>query len=170
MTNLCPNCGHENFEGALFCSECGAKLINQGGLSTSTINASEFGVPPDDATSKPQAPITTVDAIVSLHVVRTGQILPLVGRNEFTIGRVSEGQSILPDIDLTPYEAYNQGVSRLHATVKLEKGAITITDLGSSNGTRVNNVKIPPHKEHELSHGDVIALGQFKIQALVRQD
>ena len=170
MTNICPNCGQENFEGALFCSECGAKLINQGGLSTSTINASEMGVPLDDDASTPQTPVPTVDAVVSLHVVRTGQILPLVGRNEFTIGRVSEGQSILPDIDLTPYEAYNQGVSRLHATIKLEKGDITITDLGSSNGTRVNNVKIPPHKEHELSHGDVIALGQFKIQALVRQD
>jgi hypothetical protein len=167
MTNLCPNCGHENFEGALFCSECGAKLINQGGLSTSTINASDLGLPVDDASPHPQAPVPTVDAIVSLHVVRTGQILPLVGRNEFTIGRVSEGQSILPDIDLTPYEAYNQGVSRLHATIKLEKGAITITDLGSSNGTWLGGTRLEPHSPQPLKHGDVVFLGKLKVQVLI---
>jgi pSer/pThr/pTyr-binding forkhead associated (FHA) protein len=167
---ICANCDHENFEGALFCSECGAALITQGGISTATITAAEAGVPEAPAFEKPPPPTPTVDAIVSLHVVRTGQILPLVGRNEFTVGRVSEGQSILPDIDLTPYEAYNQGVSRLHSIIRIDGSEITITDLGSSNGTRVNNVKISPHKEHPLNHGDVIALGQFKIQALVRQD
>jgi pSer/pThr/pTyr-binding forkhead associated (FHA) protein len=96
--------------------------------------------------------------------------LPLVGRNEFTLGRISQGQSILPDIDLSPYNAYAQGVSRLHATLKLIQDELYIEDLGSSNGTRINNTKIPPHQNQLVQHGDVIALGRFKIQALVRQE
>jgi len=118
----------------------------------------------------PKAPSPTIEAQISLHIVRTGQILPLIGRDEFTIGRVSEGQSILPDIDLTPFEAYSQGVSRLHATIKINNDKVSISDLGSSNGTRINQTKLSPNKEYKLNHGDVISLGKFKIQALIRQD
>ena len=89
---------------------------------------------------------------------------------ELPLGRISQGQSILPDIDLSPYNAYAQGVSRLHATLKFLQGDLFIEDLGSSNGTRINNNKIPPHKNQLIHHGDVIALGRFKIQALIRQE
>lgn len=172
MINVCPNCHHQEIEGALFCSECGTKLVEQSGLSTAAIPASDPRVieARESAVPKPSTPEVTGEAFASLHIVATGQILPLVGRDEFTIGRVSEGQSILPDIDLTPYEAYSQGVSRLHATLKIRGEDLLIIDLGSSNGTRINNNKVAPHEEKEVLHGDVIALGQFKIQALKRQD
>lgn len=167
MSLICPNCFHKAPEGALFCDECGSELIAQGGVSTTAVPVPHI----NRANSSSLSPeITTAEPALSLHVVRTGQILPLVGRQEFTIGRVSEGQSILPDVDLTPYEAYKQGVSRLHATIKIESSEISIVDLGSSNGTQVNSVKIGSHKEFPLNHGDIISLGQFKIQALVRQD
>ncbi|MBW8012643.1 MAG: FHA domain-containing protein [Chloroflexi bacterium] len=172
MINVCPNCHHQELEGALFCSECGTKLVEQSGLSTAAIPASDSRAVEarKSAAPPPSLPEMTGEAVASLHIVRTGQILPLVGRDEFTIGRVSEGQSILPDIDLTPYEAYSQGVSRLHATIKIQGDDLMIIDLGSSNGTRINNNKVTPHEEREIQHGDVIALGQFKIQALLRQD
>ena len=57
---------------------------------------------------------------VTLHLLDTGQVLPLSERNEFTLGRISEGQPIMPDIDLSPYQAYANGVSRLHAVIKRE--------------------------------------------------
>jgi pSer/pThr/pTyr-binding forkhead associated (FHA) protein len=118
----------------------------------------------------PPPPAQVTEGNVSLHIVRTGQILPLVGRSEFTLGRISQGQSILPDIDLSPYNAYAQGVSRLHATLKVSQEELVIEDLGSSNGTRINNTKIPAHQNQRINHGDVIALGRFKIQVLIRQD
>ena len=172
MSVTCPNCSHSEMEGALFCSECGNRLMDEGGISTAAVRGTDPRL--DEANSArthtPEPPAPAVDSAASLHIVRTGQILPLVGRDEFTIGRVSEGQSILPDIDLTPYEAYSQGVSRLHATIKIATQGIQITDLGSSNGTRINNERLNPHKQYSLHHGDVIALGRFKIQALIRQD
>lgn len=171
MSTICPNCIHQELEGALFCSECGTKLVEQSGLSTAVIRGKDSKLLKlASKTKSPPPPKVTSDAKANLHIVRTGQILPLIGGDEFTIGRVSEGQSILPDIDLTPFEAYTRGVSRLHATLKISGDQITITDLGSSNGTRINSKKIPPHKEFILEHGDIITLGQFKVQALLRQD
>jgi len=169
MNIVCPNCHHQEPEGALFCTECGTKLISEDGLSTAAIQATESPITEAGKAPPPPPPTDITDGGASIHIVRTGQILPLIGRNEFTIGRISQGQSIMPDIDLTPYEAYSQGVSRLHATVRISEENITIEDLGSSNGTRINNQKINPHQNHSLDHGDVIALGRFKIQILIQQ-
>jgi pSer/pThr/pTyr-binding forkhead associated (FHA) protein len=45
-----------------------------------------------------------------------------------------------------------------------------ITDLGSANGTRVNEQMLTPHQEFPLSDKDVVRLGRLKIQALVGQE
>ena len=74
----------------------------------------------------------------------------------------------MPDIDLTPYQAYASGVSRLHAVVKRENNRVAVMDLGSSNGTYVNGRRLNPHTEEALSHGDIVALGKLKIQILLR--
>ncbi|MEN8242139.1 MAG: FHA domain-containing protein [Chloroflexota bacterium] len=170
MSIICPNCNHEEPAGALFCSECSVKLITSDGLSTATIKSADPRITQAGASPPPPPPAQVTESQVSLHIVRTGQILPLIGRLEFTLGRISQGQSILPDIDLSPYNAYAQGVSRLHATLKLIREDLYVEDLGSSNGTRINNTKIPPHKNQPVTHGDVITLGRFKIQALIRQE
>jgi pSer/pThr/pTyr-binding forkhead associated (FHA) protein len=98
----------------------------------------------------------------------SGKILPLASRSEFTLGRLSQGQPIMPDIDLTPYQAYASGVSRLHAVVKRDASRVLVMDLGSSNGTYINGRRINPHVEESLNHGDIVALGKLKIQVLLR--
>jgi len=172
---LCPNCQHHEVAGALFCSECGAQLVFTERLSTQAFIRSQSDVlsspPPQPANpaNPPAPPAASIDALVSLHLVDNGQILPLAGRSEFTMGRVAEGQPILPDVDLSPYEAYSQGVSRLHAALKVINQRVVIMDLGSSNGTRVNGQKIVPNVDYPLNHGDMIALGKLKIQVLIRR-
>jgi hypothetical protein len=172
--NICPNCHHQELSGALFCSECGAQLVFTDGLSTQTIprseeegsNTAERPVPvPVEAVSAPASD----DTVISLHLVDIGKLLPLAGRTEFTLGRVTEGQPILPDIDLTPYEAYSRGVSRLHSALKIVNKRVVIVDLGSSNGTRVNGQKIVPNVDYPLNNGDVIALGRLRIQVLFKR-
>lgn len=170
---LCPNCHHQEMTGALFCAECGARLVVTEAPTTHHIERNQTGLlifqgrqtsPP-----VPVTPTTAADALVSLHLIESGMILHLTGQNEFTLGRVAEGQPILPDVDLSPYEGYAQGVSRLHAALKTNNNRVFITDLGSSNGTRVNGQKIMPNVDYPLNHGDVVALGKFKIQVLVRK-
>ena len=100
-------------------------------------------------------------------LVDSAQVLHLAERNEFTLGRAIEGQPILPDVDLSPFDAFTLGVSRLHAALRIINGEVVVTDLGSSNGTRVNGQKIVPHVDYPINHGDVIALGKLKIQILI---
>ncbi len=171
---LCPNCHHQEFSGALFCSECGARLVVTEAPTTHHIERNQTGIISTGQNRSPAPPVTVVnqvnqEAAVSLHLIESGMILHLTGQTEFTMGRVAEGQPILPDVDLSPYEAYAQGVSRLHAALKLNNQRVLITDLGSSNGTRVNGQKIMPNVDYPLNHGDVIALGKFKIQVLIRK-
>ena len=167
---VCPNCRHQELSGALFCSECGALLEGVTGISTQAITRTptdEFGEKIDTTppgTSLPPEP----DYAIALSVMKSGQILPLENKDEFTLGRSAEGQPILPDVDLAPFRAYESGVSRLHASIRFEGSQIVATDLGSVNGTRLNGQRIPPHKPYPLNHGDVLTLGKLKLQVLIR--
>jgi pSer/pThr/pTyr-binding forkhead associated (FHA) protein len=105
----------------------------------------------------------------SLHLIDSGQIISLADRDEFTIGRTSEGQPIMPDVDLTDFNAYANGVSRLHCVIKKANSKAYVLDLNSSNGTYCNGVRLSVHVETPINHGDVITLGRLKIQVLIDQ-
>ncbi len=165
---MCPACQHQEIEGALFCSECGAQLHDMGRLATQNIPTKEIGKEIFKKTHHKQADISQSQAM-AFQILDGGQLLSLSGRNEFTIGRVSEGQTIMPDIDLTEYRAYEYGVSRLHAVLKKNGDKVSIMDLGSSNGTYVGGVRLQPESEYPLFHGSVISLGKLKIQFLLHR-
>jgi FHA domain len=165
---ICKNCQHENVSGTLFCSDCGAQLDGIETLTTQAITNDEISNDLRRRSATIEPPSSPVNSWISLHLMDSGKILPLASRNEFTMGRLSEGQPIMPDIDLTPYQAYASGVSRLHAVVKRDTNRVVIMDLGSSNGTYLNGRRLNPHTEEELKHGDVIALGKLKVQVLLR--
>jgi hypothetical protein len=164
---VCANCKHKNMAGAMFCAECGAQLVGNNELVTQNItteNLKNVGRKPTGALT---GSLSGVDAWASLHLLDTGQVLPLSSRNEFTMGRISEGQPIMPDIDLSPYQAYAAGVSRLHAVIKKQGSQLIFMDLGSANGTYINGKRLNPNIEHSLNHGDIVALGKLKMQILV---
>ena len=165
---LCPNCLHKEMVGALFCGECGTQLIFLDGVPTSTFSTSALSHEVSIRTEAPVAPAIPLEADVSLNVINSGEILHLPKRKETTLGRVSKGQPIIPDIDLTPYRAYEAGVSRMHVSIRVMEDQIVIIDLGSANGTRVNGRKISSHIPYPINHGDVLTLGKFKIQILVQ--
>jgi pSer/pThr/pTyr-binding forkhead associated (FHA) protein len=166
---LCQNCLHEEMLGAMFCSECGAQLIYANGMTTYSIRLTTSKLRAKQVNMKgPPVPDTIPDALISLNIIETGDFLPLTGRDEVTLGRVSEGQPVVPDIDLTPYKAYEGGVSRMHASIRMIEDLVVVTDLGSANGTRVNGMQITPHIPCPIKHGDILTLGKFKIQVLLR--
>jgi hypothetical protein len=167
MANYCKICTYQNIEGALFCEECGAALNIVEDPETKRFDSKDFFSATSSIKNSPTLKFS--DIYASLHVVSSGQILPLVGKTEYTIGRISSGQSVLPDIDLSPYSAYKEGVSRLHATIKFISGDATIIDLSSANGVYINGEKIKSNKDIKINHGDIISLGQFKLQILLNK-
>ena len=171
---LCPNCLHKELVGAFFCSECGAQLVFPDGIPTGSIQSSTGAMKRSaqetvDHTSKPFHTGLHSDELIALNIIGSSEILPIRGKNEVTVGRASEGQPIVPDIDLSPYHAYEAGVSRLHISIQINDQEITVTDLGSANGTKINGKQIAPNLPHPLNHGDLLALGRLKIQVLFRR-
>lgn len=166
---ICSNCKHSNLDGAMFCAECGAQLIGKDELTTQNITTKQFKeLNKDIPTQDVYQSFEGGDAWGSLHLLDTGQVLPLSIRNEFTMGRISEGQPIMPDIDLSPYQAYAAGVSRLHGVIKRDGDKVIFMDLGSANGSYINGKRLTPNVEQVLNHGDIVALGKLKMQILIK--
>jgi hypothetical protein len=164
---ICPNCQHKEMIGAIYCSECGGRLIDMT-IETLKIHTAETHQEAKRDTGRiQQPPPMHLQSWISLNMLESGQILPLADRTEFTLGRSAEGQPIVPDVDLSPHDAYANGVSRLHALLKLIQDQIIIMDLGSSNGTYINGSQLPPYVETPVTHGDVICLGKLKMQLLI---
>ena len=168
---VCPNCHNKELPGAYFCSECGTQLISLEFLNTRMINKPQEDLNSLQSSSqqifKNRGPVKQKDPNISLHLVESGKVIHLSDRKDYTLGRAVEGQSILPDVDLTPYDAFSQGVSRMHTNLRIVNGEVYVSDLGSSNGTRINGQKIVPHVEYAISHGDLLILGKMKIQVLL---
>jgi len=163
---ICPNCQHKEMSGAIYCSKCGAQLVDAAFI-THKIHTAEAPHEPESSAEKVVEPSVPLQSRISLHLVESGQILPLADRLEFTLGRVAEGQPIVPDVDLSSFDAYSNGVSRLHAAIKLINNRVVIVDLGSSNGTYLNGNRLSPYLETAVARGDIIHLGKLKIQILI---
>jgi pSer/pThr/pTyr-binding forkhead associated (FHA) protein len=77
----------------------------------------------------------------------------------FTIVRIGKPKDqIVPDINVVNLPNADF-VSRLHAELHVEKGTYYLVDLGSANGTFVNNIRLKSGKRHKLNFGDKIDLG-----------
>lgn len=168
----CPNCQNKNMLGAIFCKDCGVQLVSgEGVMYGGETDRSETQFVPEPVQAHPAAsaiPSIPDDAKVAIYLQETNEILPLIDREEVTLGRAIEGQPIIPDIDLSPYNGYEKGVSRLHASVKIVGKLVSITDLGSANGTWVNGSKLQPNQPQPIAHGDMLTLGKLQTQVLIR--
>ncbi len=82
------------------------------------------------------------------------------------IGKPNE--RIPPDIDVAGFPN-SEIVSRIHADIRIEGDAFYLEDVGSSNGTYVNNMPLPPGNRHRLRVGDRIALGKGDLVTFLFQ-
>lgn len=76
-------------------------------------------------------------------------------------GEMTLGRDPSCDIPLS-----DQGISRKHAKIILSGEQHKIIDLGSANGTFVNDIKLTPNEERILAKEDMIKLGAFILKYL----
>ena len=84
-------------------------------------------------------------------VLSSGERIPL-GQQVVTIGR-------LPDCTIPVTDA---NVSRRHAEVRPVGSAFVVVDLGSTNGTKVNGVRI--QGDHPLVDADIVSVGSTHLR------
>ncbi|MBV8544132.1 MAG: cyclic nucleotide-binding domain-containing protein [Acidobacteria bacterium] len=86
--------------------------------------------------------------------------------DETTIGRADPVTGILPDIDLTPVDA-NRSVSRRHAKIICSGNQyFMLEEVGTVNGTYVNDQRIPTGTPVMIHNGDGIKIGLIAMRAL----
>lgn len=89
-------------------------------------------------------------------LVGGGRELPLrSGTNTF--GRKAENDVVLPD----PY------VSGRHGQIDVTDSGVFLTDLGSSNGTMLNEAKLAPNMRTQVTPDDVIRLGSLELRVVL---
>jgi pSer/pThr/pTyr-binding forkhead associated (FHA) protein len=78
----------------------------------------------------------------------------------FSVVRIGKPkEKYIPEVNVSDLPNANY-VSRLHAEIQAEKNAYYLIDLGSANGTYLNNIKLEPKKRYPLNLGDKIDLSQ----------
>jgi hypothetical protein len=88
----------------------------------------------------------------------SGRVFPLVKtrfspRGPITIGRTAEN-----DVVIAEYS-----VSRKHCFIALVDGKYRITDMGSANGTLVNEIDIGKKTPFGLQGGEILTLGRLML-------
>jgi pSer/pThr/pTyr-binding forkhead associated (FHA) protein len=155
MAIVCSQ-GHSNPDGSAFCDECGERLDS----STSTAGAA---VPPAPVASNPPvvsgAPPASA-ASPRLIIQADNTVVDLRGKSEALVGREDPVSSVYPDVDMTPHNGEEGGVSRIHAKILINGNQYMVEDQNSTNSTFVNRQKLAPKTPTPIKDGDELRFGR----------
>jgi len=151
---FCNQCGHRNPPTPTFCSACGA-VLDKPSLRTNVLPKTDpllDGLGDGDNAVVHEGELAPGEAML---VVRQG---PEIGTRYTLEGeQVSVGRVPDNDIQLDDFT-----VSRQHAVFVRQGTAWLLRDLGSLNGTYVNNQRVD---ESPVRHGDDVQIGRFRLVA-----
>jgi hypothetical protein len=166
MMQICNNCQSKQFDGTIFCSECGASLMPTSRRET-TMSLGQRGATglfaPEPAVS-PGPEETPSGPRITLVIINSGRRINLDIGDDLLIGRKDNARGIFPDVDLGLDGGYDAGVSRRHAILAHKNNVYTIEDLGSANGTFVNGRRLAPQTAARIEHGDELKCGTLLVR------
>ena len=83
------------------------------------------------------------------------------------VGRTDPLSNIFPEVDLSRFDPQTK-VSRRHARIWREGEAFMVEDLGSVNGTVINDmIRLEPRQPRALDSGDRIRMGETTLHFLI---
>ncbi len=144
---FCGFCGGRIAVDDVFCAHCGAKQP----LAVASAALREAR-----ATAKlVVAGTTELDAAFQLH------------KESNLVGRSDPQSNIFPEIDLSKFDPETK-ISRRHARIWREGEMFLVEDLGSINGTVINDsVRLAPRQPRGLVSGDKLRLGETTLHFLI---
>ncbi len=168
---LCPSCHHSNRVSAKFCENCGKPI--------------EAGDDPHATTTEVKKPKLTVQENLEEQLAKVSRAVPAEGiavyiagqtqpievlrEDQFVIGRLVEPTEETV-VDLSEFNAFDQGVSRRHLMVRRVENGYEVTDLHSRNGTWVEDQFLAPQTPRAIKSGALIRLGLFRVILVFQQD
>ena len=171
---FCPACKMRNEPGAIICVYCKTPLKHNSQKTIVFPRGDEnTGTLSDVFEDILSAPAYTPERFMDFEIPTKGITLihletsqPLAALNEktFILGRATEEiNTHEPLIDLTEFNALDNGISRVHALSQKTKSGYQIKDLDSTNGTWLENQRLAPQIPTSLQSGDRIRLGRMHI-------
>ena len=167
--NICPVCKESNELEAVICRHCGAELEDpfmDPGARTKTTNMP--AVVPENIGDWSINKAAVPDHGIAVYI--EGEFNPAYrdSREELVIGRKAGTTSPVSEalLDLAPLGGYARGISRRHAVIQRTEHGYEILDLGSVNGTWLNNERMAPHKNYPLASGSHLRLGSMRLFVL----
>jgi serine/threonine protein kinase len=117
---------------------------------------------------KDQFPISSAARGARIFLPDQKVTIAVPNKDSNIIGRTH--RRIVADIDLGAYGAAEAGVSRRHAHLVRRSTEWLIEDLGSLNGTYVNDVRVEPGNSVSLRDGDLIRCSHMSFIFLTPSD
>jgi len=104
----------------------------------------------------------TVEGVVRAGQARgSGLSLVVFHGEQSRVVRLAEGRAVVVGRDPTAeISISDDSISRRHASFAVEDGGVTVTDLGSTNGTKLNGA---PVEKAAMSPGDEVTLGAVTV-------
>ena len=149
MMVYCAFCGGRIVADDVFCAHCGARQ--------------PAGVVPSSA------PLYKGRPTAKLIVAGTTELDAsfFLQKDSNLLGRTDPQSNIFPEVDLSRFDPETK-VSRRHARIWREGEVFLVEDLGSVNGTVVNDaVRLTPREPRVLDSGDKLRLGETTLHFLV---
>lgn len=149
QTVYCGFCGGRIAADDVFCAHCGARQ------PLGTLGSSALLHAPRPTAKLVVAGTTELDASFILQ------------KDSNLLGRTDPHSNIFPEIDLSRFDPETK-VSRRHARIWLEGETFLVEDLGSVNGTVINDsVRLAPRQPRVLDSGDKLRVGETTLHFLV---
>lgn len=137
----CPSCGARALEGGV-CAHCGATAEGATASFEAVAEAPEAGY-------VPEVGVTEVPVLIVRKGVEVGERFYLE-QPRITVGRDPASDIFLNDVT----------VSRAHAVLHVGADEVRLVDVGSLNGTYVNDEIVT---EATLKSGDAVQIGRFQM-------
>ena len=145
---FCGLCGGRIAADDIFCAHCGSRQPLAG----------------SDSSALPAARPTA-----KLIVAGTTELDAsfLLQKDSNLVGRTDPLSNIFPEVDLSRFDPQTK-VSRRHARIWREGEAFMVEDLGSVNGTVINDmIRLEPRQPRALDSGDRIKMGETTLHFLL---
>ncbi len=102
----------------------------------------------------------------SLLHAQSNTLTSLIADGKLVIYIGKPNDRVPPDINVSVFSSA-EVVSRIHAAIHIEDGHFFVEDVGSANGTYLNNMPLTPSTRYRLRVGDRITLGKGELMTFI---
>jgi len=165
VEKFCPVCKYKNISSATHCAFCGSPLVEIEDEMLPTMQMTEIAtaVLPTAGHELRVSSMEVPEEGIAIYTTASGIPVAVCSEDRLTLGRRLTGEIDSTFVDLQPFDAYENGVSRRHALIQAAHPGYEIIDLGSTNGTWLEKVRLVPHQPYPLKLVSQVTLGRMQL-------